>query len=140
MIHTGNVEAAYQVFLAVPELDRYLSLQGFQSRITEGTLVLVYEADDKAIGFKVGYPLNDDDFYSWLGGVVPEARQSGVAQALLDYQENWVRDQGYQRLSVKSMNRYPSMLRFLIKNGYQIVHVENVGTDDERIHFLKQLT
>ena len=35
------------------------------------------------------------------------------------------------KIKVKSMNRYPEMLRFLIKNNYQIVGVE--GNDPEKL-------
>ena len=38
------------------------------------------------------------------------------------------------------MNRYPAMLRLLIRNGYQIRLVEHFGeTARERIHFIKPL-
>jgi hypothetical protein len=38
------------------------------------------------------------------------------------------------------MNRYPAMLRLLIRNGYRICAVEHFGeTARERIHFIKSL-
>ena len=133
----GTAEQAYRVFLDVPELNGYVSLSDFKSKLTVGALILLYEIKGKAIGFKVGYRLSDYEFYSWLGGVLPKYRKQGVAQKLLDYQECWVTDQGFRKLSVKSMNRYPSMLRFLIKNDYQIVSVKHYGTENERIYFQK---
>ena len=137
MISAGTIAEAYQVLTEVPELDSYLSLEEFKAKVSDGALVLVYEAEGKAIAFKIGYPLSQNEFYSWLGGVLPEYRKEGVAQQLLDYQERWVRDKGYMKLSVKSMNRYPSMIRFLVKNKYQIAKVEHFETDNERIHFQK---
>ena len=49
----------------------------------------------------------------------------GVAQKLLQYQERWVTNKGYKEIEVKSMNQYPEMLHFLIKNQYHIYGVED---------------
>ena len=139
MICKGTIEEAYGVFIEVPELDRGLSLGEFKSKAPAGALVLLCRVEEKSVGFKIGYPISENEFYSWLGGVLPEYREQGVAQQLLDSQERWVRNQGYTKISVKSMNRYSSMIRFLVKNGYQIVKVGRFGTKDERIHFQKSL-
>ena len=133
------MEEAYDVLIEVPELDRNLSLEDFKSKALDGALVLVLKVEDKAVGFKIGYPISKHEFYSWLGGVLPEYREQGVAQQLLDSQERWVRNQGYTKISVKSMNRYPSMIRFLVKNGYEVAKVEQFKTKNERIHFQKTL-
>jgi len=139
-IKIGTVEAAYDVFLNVPELDRYLSLDDIRSRLADGALILIYEIADVPVAFKIGYPLNSDEFYSWLGGVLPNHRKAGIAQQLLDYQERWVKEQGYRTISVNSMNRYPSMIRLLVRNGYRIFKVDDFDTDEERIRFRKILS
>ena len=139
MIRVATNEEAYRAFSNIPELDRYLSPDEFNSRIPHNALVLVYEVEQELAGFKIGYPLDGVEFYSWLGGVLPGFRNRGIAQELLDYQERRVIEQGYQRISVKSMNRYSLMIRFLVKNGYKIAKVEDFDTDKERIHFLKHL-
>jgi hypothetical protein len=36
----------------------------------------------------VGYELSDGQFYSWLGGVIPEHRQMKVASQLRQLQES----------------------------------------------------
>ncbi|WP_139248268.1 GNAT family N-acetyltransferase [Janthinobacterium lividum] len=78
--------------------------------------------------------------YSWLGGVLPAHRKSGLAQRVLEAQEAWASAHGFAAVTVKSMNRYPAMLRLLIRNGYQIRLVEHFGdTARERIHFIKPL-
>jgi GNAT superfamily N-acetyltransferase len=103
-------------------------------------LALVYSADGHDLGFKLGYPESDDTFYSWLGGVSPQARGRGVAQALLEAQEARVRERGFSRLRVKSMNRFPAMLRLLVRNGY-LVEGLTPAADPlwNKIHFVKQL-
>ncbi|WP_229711250.1 hypothetical protein [Agarivorans gilvus] len=43
-------------------------------------------------------------------------------------QEAWAMEHGYQRISVKSMSCYPSMLRLLMASGYQMVGFEDNGS------------
>ncbi|MEM1081592.1 MAG: GNAT family N-acetyltransferase, partial [Pseudomonadota bacterium] len=79
MVRLATSVEAYAVLLQVPELDRYVSLEDFNIKLAEGSLVLVAEIEGEAAGFKVGYPLSENTFYSWLGGVLPGYRQQGVA-------------------------------------------------------------
>ncbi len=140
MIRIATVEEAHAVFLNIPELERYLSISEIAAKIIPGSLILVDEIDGVLAGFKIGYPLNGDEFYSWLGGVIPKYRKTGSAQKLLEFQERLVREQGYQSLSVKSQNQFPSMLRLLIRNDYHITDVVEYGhKQNERICFTKQL-
>lgn len=48
------------------------------------------------IGFKVGYAVTATRYYSWLGGVHPEHRQSGIAGVLMRRQHAWIASRGYQ--------------------------------------------
>ena len=139
MIKAATVETAYEVFSNIPELDRYLSLAEFTARTPDSALILIYEDAGNPVAFKIGYPLDQETFYSWLGGVLPGYRHRGIARKLLEYQETHVIERGFRQLSVKSMNRYPSMIRLLVKNRYKIEKVENFDSDAERIHFLKTL-
>ncbi|MDK9759197.1 GNAT family N-acetyltransferase, partial [Vibrio sp. D173a] len=103
-------------------------------------LVLVAEEQGQLLGFKIGYQLDEHTFYSWFGGVSPLARNKGVAQLQLDVQEQWVRDQGYKQLKVKSRNQFSSMLRLLLRNGYMIENFEEKEEIKEnRLHFVKQM-
>ncbi len=43
---------------------------------------------------------------------------------LLEAQEEWVAEQGYKTLKVKSRNQFPAMLRLLLRNGYLIEKFE----------------
>lgn len=145
-IRQGAIQEAHTAFMNIPELDRYLTLDEMTSRLPKGAIILVAtvpdtrNAIDIIVGFKIGYPINEQHFYSWLGGVIPEYRGNGIAQQLLAEQERRVAERGYTLLSVKSMNRFPGMLCLLIKNGYQITNVSHHGDEHrERIHFSKPL-
>lgn len=140
MERIGTVEEAYEVFSIIPELDQYLSIDQMREKVIDGTLILVSEHLGQLVGFKIGYPLNDTDFYSWLGGVVPEKRNLGSAKRLLVLQEKLARERGFTSITVKSMNRFRSMLQMLIANGYDITGVDNYGHDEaERICFRKAI-
>ena len=140
MERIGTVEEAFEVFMKVPELDQYLSIEEMRKKVTAGSLVLVSERQNSLIGFKIGYPLSETEFYSWLGGVVPSKRKIGAAKRLLLLQEQLVKERSFKHIKVKSMNRFRSMLKMLISNGYDITEVENYGHDEaERICFKKVL-
>lgn len=141
MIRIGSSVEAHNVFARIPELDRYLSLEQLEERLSGEHLVLVAEVDEELAGFKIGYAETEQRFYSWLGGVLTSYRCLGIAQELLEFQESWASVRGFKEISVKSMNRFPSMLRFLIKNGYSIYGIESFDdAEHERILFVKKLS
>lgn len=140
MIRSGSIAQAWQVLQAIPEFDRPRSLAQLQERLPADALILIAEADGQPVGCKLGYAAEDGSLYSWLGGVLPAHRKTGLAQRLLEAQEAWARGHGFPAITVKSMNRYPAMLRLLIRNGYQVRLVEHFGDPArERIHFIRQL-
>lgn len=88
------------------------------------TLILVAKVDGKLAGYKIGYQISGEIFYSWLGAVLPEYRRLGIARALREYQESWAINAGYSEINVKSMNCFPAMLQMLIASGYHIYGYE----------------
>lgn len=125
LVRLGTIDEALAVEARIPEFATITPRERYEQRLS-GTphLILVAESNEGLIGFKVGYELEPDVFYSWLGGVVPASRRGGVATQLRATQETWARDHGYTQLEVKSMNRYPAMLIMLISAGYEIVDVQ----------------
>jgi GNAT superfamily N-acetyltransferase len=73
------------------------------------------------VGYKIGYKLNDETFYSWLGGVNPAYRGKGIASALMEEQHTYVREKGYKVVQTKTMNKWRNMLILNIKNGFDVV-------------------
>lgn len=102
-------------------------------------IVLAFDDDDKAIGFKIGYRQDPDTFYSWLGGVLPEYRRQGVATQLMQHQHDWVRQQGYRFVQTKTLNRWREMLALNLLHGFLITGTY-VGKDGRlRIILEKEL-
>ncbi|WP_058912892.1 GNAT family N-acetyltransferase [Entomohabitans teleogrylli] len=100
---------------------------------------LLAEIDGATVGYHLGYWLNPTHFYFWLGGVLPAWRRHGVASHLLDALEQQTSREGAHTLSVKSMNRYPGMLIFLIRRGYQIDGFCGAEAQNGKIHFTRRL-
>jgi predicted GNAT superfamily acetyltransferase len=116
-------------------------LEFFKQRIYDQTkplFVLAY-SDKVIIGFKIGYPYNDDTFYSWVGGVHPKYRNQGIARQLAKLQEDYVKNNGFVKLRTKSMNHFKSMMILNLKNGYNITNIYTNTKGQTKIVFEKQL-
>lgn len=144
-IRNGTLAEVWALYQSLPELAGGVITQSdFEHRLTrESALLLVAERDGELIGFKVGFDrYADGSFYSWIGGVVTDARRTGVAQALLQEQERLVVAAGFDRIYVKSRNRFVGMLTLLLNNGYGIVGVtlpDDLPVADGRLTLLKGL-
>jgi GNAT superfamily N-acetyltransferase len=77
--------------------------------------------DGEAVAFKIGFELNAQQFYSWLGGVVPEFRGSGLASDLMKRQHEWCRAQGYNSVQTKTLNRFRDMFILNLRHGFDVI-------------------
>ncbi|MCL2915110.1 GNAT family N-acetyltransferase [Shewanella corallii] len=123
---TGLIEA-------LPEFDSRHDLDALVSRLQgQPHLALLSFVEGELAGFKLGYALDDTTFYSWLGGVLPEFRNLGLAKSMLVAQESWAKTKGYQSMEVKTMNCYAPMLTMLVSNGYQVTAL--AANDDIKLN------
>jgi hypothetical protein len=81
---------------------------------------LVYEGS-KLVGFKLGYVRDQAQFYSWLGGVLPEYRGLGLASELMRQQHAWCREQKFNKIRTHTTNKFPQMISLNLKHGFEIV-------------------
>ncbi|EKO3510461.1 GNAT family N-acetyltransferase [Vibrio fluvialis] len=141
-IRLGTLAEAAQVVQEIGEFIRKETVETLAQRLAgKRDLILIAEEDGQLLGFKIGYELDSETFYSWFGGVSSLARNRGVAQQLLDAQEQWVAERGYGKLTVKSRNQFPAMLRLLLRNGYLIENFEKTEPlAESRIHFVKHFS
>ncbi|XAW89484.1 GNAT family N-acetyltransferase [Vibrio sp. CDRSL-10 TSBA] len=138
-IRIGTLQEAEKVAAQIGEFSRSENRASMALRLAgKRHLILVAEDDQQLLGFKIGYQVDSTTFYSWFGGVTAAARNHGVAQQLLEAQERWVTEQGYQALTVKSRNQFPGMLRLLLRNGYLIENFEKVDPlIESRLYLIK---
>ena len=126
-IEQGSIDAAYEAHLRIPEFTgaHYERIE-FERRLGDrSALILIAWDDTTPVGFKIGYDrYHDGGWYSWLGGVDEQRRRDGIAAALMDRQERWVRAGGYSHIVVKTRNRFVGMRVLLARSGYMNVAVE----------------
>ena len=119
---------------AIPEFDNAYPVAEYQTRLSDKPMLALFiKVEGEVAGFKLGYELGNGQFYSWLGGILPEFRGLGLAKQLLLVQEHWAREQGYHQIEVKTLNRFASMLKMLISNQYQITSLKQ-DTDNKSLN------
>ncbi|WP_300360424.1 GNAT family N-acetyltransferase [uncultured Pseudoalteromonas sp.] len=141
IIKPASLDDLLLVDSQIPEFDGRNTFSKLQAKCADiEHLALVAYIDNEPVAYKLGYALDSNTFYSWLGAVAPKCRGQGIAQALLNAQEAWVKANNYLTIKVKSMNRFPAMLSLLIKNGYSIVGYEDRGSlQTSKILFTKDI-
>ncbi|MFK7935630.1 MAG: N-acetyltransferase family protein [Saprospiraceae bacterium] len=139
-IKSGTIAEAVALSQLLPEFINPRGEDEYHKRLTNVRhLILIAYHADQPIGFKLGYE-KEDYFYSWMGGVLPDFRKSGIAKALADRQETWAREQGFTKVIFKTRNSHVGMLIFALKNGFQIISVtQKEQLRDYRILLEKKL-
>lgn len=139
-IKEGDIETVVMLSQQIPEFINPHGAEVYYKRISNvpHSVLIAYVAD-KAVGFKVGYE-RDGYFYSWMGGVLPDHRRMGIAQALAAAQEAWAMQQGYTSVTFRTRNSHKAMLLFALQNNFDIIGVEERDlVQDFRIILRKQL-
>jgi predicted GNAT family acetyltransferase len=94
-------------------------------------LVITAMDGTKVIGYKIGYELDNNKFYSWLGGVDTNYRKHGIASELMEKQHQYLKENGYSVVQTKTMNKWRSMLVLNIKNGFDVI---DTYIDEKGLH------
>ncbi len=103
-----------------------------------GILLVAYAGNDP-VGFKLGYIIPEQQtFFSWLGGVHPDYRRLGIAQELLNRQEQLVREMKIDTLYFTTFDRFPGMIKLGIKNGYSCTK-SALKSDETKYWYEKRL-
>jgi GNAT superfamily N-acetyltransferase len=102
--------------------------------------LVIASVEDKSVGFKLGYEIDSQCFYSWLGGVVPEFRGLGIASDLMIAQHEWCRKHGYKKIQTKTQNRFRDMFIMNLKNGFEVISCHDSNEGGLKIVLEKKLT
>lgn len=123
------------VLKRIKELHKLIfsTYDNFDNKISSKTKLLVIVAMDgkKVIGYKIGYEIDKDTFYSWLGGVNPDYRGQGIASTLMEKQHQYLKEKCYKVVRTKTMNRWRNMLVLNLKTGFDVVETY---TDEKGLH------
>ncbi|PYF06832.1 GNAT family N-acetyltransferase [Ureibacillus chungkukjangi] len=94
-------------------------------------LIITARDGERVVGYKMGYEITNDKFYSWLGGVNLLYRNQGIAASLMEMQHRYLKNSGYNIVQTKTMNKWRGMLILNIKNGFDIIETY---TDENGLH------
>ena len=97
--------------------------------------------DGEPVGFKLGYRLDANAFYSAKGGVLPRFRRRGIARALLHAMLDDVRAAGYARFVFDTFpNKHPGMTVLALDEAFRLVKAGySPQYKDYRLRFEKAL-
>ena len=110
------------------------------SRIgTQSLLLQIAFENEKPVGFKLGYALDQDVFYSWMGAVLPEYQGLGVGSVLMENQHEWCLKKRFKKIQTKSKNEFKQMIRLNLAFGFEIIGVESCPKNQIKILFEKNL-
>ncbi len=142
IIREAPLEDVIKINATVPEFDPALGKDYFAERIAgKKSLAIVAHLEGRPAGYLVGYDkFEDGSFYCWMAAVDPAYRRQGVLKALMDYQNDWARKEGFNKIKIKTRNNRRSMLGYLVKAGFlftQVIPWEK--TEDNRIELEKNL-
>ena len=95
--------------------------------------------DSEVIGYKIGYALDEETFYSWLGGVDAKYRNYGIASKLMEKQHEYLKESGYKKVQTKTKNKWRNMLILNIKNGFDVIGTYTDDSGEPKIILEKKL-
>lgn len=80
-------------------------------------------------------------FYSWIGGTREGWRGQGHYRALTEQQEEWAHQHDYQRLVVKTKNRFYSMRATLDHLRFDVVKFEpnHMNNGESKVYLAKKI-
>lgn len=87
------------------------------------SLMLVANLETRPVGFATGFELKPTVYFSWLIGVLPEARRMSVASQLMEAQCDWARERHYQYVRMECHNAHRPILHMAIKLEFNIVGI-----------------
>lgn len=127
-------EMAERVFGGAADRNWLDSLKWRLERMPDVT-VFVAEAGSRSVGFKAGYAMARDRYYSWLGGVDPDFRKRGIAKELMNQQHSWLRGSRFQLLETHVEQDNSAMIQLNLKSG---LGVTGLFLKDGRPYFVMQ--
>ena len=136
------IEEAVKVNATIVEFDSAYQKDYFEDRYKDrDKLIIVAYVDDQPAGYIVGYDkFEDGSFYCWMAGVNPKFRKLGLLKSLMDYEDKWAKEKGYNKIKIKTRNNRREMLSYLVKYGFFFTEVvQHSNIDDNRILLEKEL-
>lgn len=82
--------------------------------------ILIVENDENIIADSISFG-RDGYWYIWILGVSPEYRNQGIASKLLEMNETYAKEVGYEKVRIKIYEVSQEMLSLTKGRGYEVV-------------------
>ncbi len=92
--------------------------------VADPHLLFARRDDGVPVGFKLGYRRGESLFYSWLGGVAPEARRIGLAALMMERQHAEARALGYRHVETRTRAANNPMILLNLRHGFHVAGFE----------------
>ena len=123
-IRTASLPEIMKAHALIPEFIEGGDVD-FEERLAGRTAFPLIALDGEHIaGYAVSY-VNDNAAYIWMVGTTPDYRRSGVYQQMFHRIEAWAREQGVDKLRLKTRNNKRNMLAWLVKNDFMFTEIES---------------
>lgn len=127
IIKETSLEEALKVFPKIKEFDRpeYATKEFCSNKIGNAKhIILAAYINDSIAGYLIGYDKNNDhSFYCWLAGVDNNYRRLGILSQMMQQFEDFAIKEGYQKITIKTVNDKRAMLSYLVKNNWNFTSV-----------------
>jgi GNAT superfamily N-acetyltransferase len=121
-----------------PDQDKEFFRRRFQGRHNVSMLVAL--VDDQPLGFIIGFETIPSTYFTWLCGVLPEHRRTGVATQLIQAQVGLANEHHYSTLRFECQNQHRPMLHVAITEGFDLVGIRwEISTASNVVIFEKDL-
>lgn len=130
-IKETSLEEALKVFPKIVEFNRTEAgtIEFCNNKIKDlDYLILSAYVNNQNVGYFIAYE-KDRNFYCWVVGVDPNYRRIGILTEMMKIFEEYAKKQGYNKLTLKTMNNKREMLNYIVKNNWnfvQIIAKENI--------------
>lgn len=126
-VKVGTLDEAKKVNSMIPEFDDEYIDKYFWSKVwVRKCLVLIAEEGDDLAWYLIWYEKEKDwSFYCRLVGVIPKYRSQWVSRMMFRALEEWMKQESYTTVTIKTQNKRREMLSFLIREWFMFTVVES---------------
>ena len=118
----------YEIFNGMYEDEPY-SLEQYKDKLKDKeSVIFISRKNDEITGDSISFG-RDNSFYIWILGVNEKHRGEGIGSSLLDKNEQFAQENGYESIFVKVYNVSEEMQKLLNQRGYQVAKIEESETN-----------